>query len=277
MSNRGAVAGAILGVLLVTVALLAPWLAGDPIARDIDHGLSALGAPLPPSADAPLGTDHLGRDVWARLAAGARYSLSVGALATALALALGVAVGTLAGVAGGWLDMVLMRTVDLVLALPVVLVAILLAMLLRESALASSSAPVIVTLAALGWPAPARVVRAKARVLATSAHVAAARALGAGTARIVTRHLAPNLLGIVVVLATLGFAQSLLCEAILSYLGLGPPPPEPSWGRMLYEGRGYYRTAPHLVLAPGAAIVLAVVTFHLLGEGLRAALDPEDR
>ncbi len=277
MANRAAVAGAIVIVLLVLIAVLAPWLGNDPLAHDIEHGLSQLGAPLSPSADALLGTDHLGRDVWARLGAGATTSLAIAALATALALAIGLAVGLVAGYAGGWVDNGLMRTVDLVLSFPALLLAILLAALLREAGLASSIAPVVLTLAVVSWTTMARVIRGKAMTLARSEYVTAARALGASPLRIIVRHILPNVLGVVIVVVALGFAQNLLAEAALSYLGLGPPPPAPTWGRMLYEGRVFYRTSPHLVIAPGLAILIAVVAFNLVADGLRDVWDPKER
>jgi len=277
VANRAAVAGAILVLVLVAIAVLAPWLGKDPLAHDIEHGLTQLGAPLAPSGDALLGTDHLGRDVWARLAAGASTSLAIAALATGLALALGLTIGLVAGYAGGWIDDVLMRTVDLVLSFPMLLLAILLAALLREAGLASSIAPVVLTLAVVSWTTMARVIRGKAMTLARSEYVTAARTLGASPARIIVRHILPNVAGVLIVVIALGFAQNLLAEAALSYLGLGPPPPAPTWGRMLYEGRVFYRTAPHLVLAPGLAILLAVIAFHLVAGGVRDAFDPKER
>jgi ABC-type dipeptide/oligopeptide/nickel transport system permease subunit len=278
LANRGAVMGAVLVAVLVATAALAPVLsAKDPLVSDVEHGLSLLGAPLPPSGDAVLGTDQLGRDVWARVVAGAGTSLSIAAIATLLALVIGLSIGLLAGYAGGSIDNALMRLVDLVLAFPLLLLAILLAALFREADLASSNAPVFLTLGAVGWTTMARVIRGKAQVLAHSEMIMAARATGASPGRIVVRHLLPNLAGVVIVVTTLGFAQNLLSESVLSYLGLGPPPPAPTWGRMLYEGRAYYRIAPHLVLVPGAAILLAVVGFNLLGEGLRDAVDAKDQ
>lgn len=277
VAHRGAMVGAILVVLLVGLAVIGPSVVGDPVARDIDHGLSAMGAPLPPSSDAPLGTDQLGRDVAARVVSGARTSLLIATLATLLALVIGLAIGLAAGAAGGWVDGALMRVVDLVLSFPFLLIAILLAALLRETRLASSSAPVIVTLAAVSWTTMARVIRGKAMTIARSEHVLAARALGAPPLRIIVRHILPNVAGLVAVVAVLGFAQNLLAEAALSFLGLGPPPPAATWGRMLFEGRSYYRTSPHLVIVPGLAIFLAVVAFNLFGEGLRQVLDPKGR
>jgi ABC-type dipeptide/oligopeptide/nickel transport system permease subunit len=265
-ANRGAVVGA---VLVIVLLVLAVWPHGDPVRPDIDHGLTALGAPLPPSAHGLLGTDQLGRDVWARLCAGAGTSLEIATLSTVLALLIGLCVGLTAGYAGGRVDTALMRLVDLVLAFPFLLLAILLAALLREADLAAASAPVVLTLGIVGWTTIARVVRGKALSIARSEHVVAARALGASPLRIVVHHVLPNLAGVVIVVAALGFAQNLLAESVLSFLGLGPPPPAPTWGRMLYEGRVYYRTAPWLSIAPGIAIVTAVVAFNLLGEGLR--------
>jgi peptide/nickel transport system permease protein len=186
---------------------------------------------------------------------------------------LGVVVGLAAGYAGGRVDGFLMRVVDLVLSFPPLLLALLLAALLRGSGTGTGNAPVIATLAVVGWTTIARALRAKALTLATSELALAARAIGAGPVRIALRHLLPNMLGLVVALAALAFAQNLLAESILAYVGLGAPPPAPTWGRMLFEGRLYYRTDPHLVLAPGIAIVTAVVAFNLLGEGLRSLVE----
>jgi peptide/nickel transport system permease protein len=277
VGTRSALIGGVLCVLLVLIALVGPLVARDPIALDIEHGLSELGAPIGPSTNAPLGTDALGRDVWARIAAGAGTSLWIAAAATLLSILTGIAVGLIAGYAGGRVDNALMRLTDLALAFPFLLLAILLAALLRERSALTSNAPVIIPLAVVGWTTFARVVRAKALTLARSDYVQAARALGASPVRVLVHHVLPNLAGVVIVAAAFGFAQNLLAESALSYLGLGPPPPAPTWGRMLFEGRAYYRTAPWLVIAPGIAIVLAVVGFNLLGEGLRARLDPRAR
>ena len=271
-ATRGAVVGAGLVGVLVVVALLSPWLARDATTLDVEHGLTERGAPLGLTEHPPLGTDPLGRDVWERVAAGAATSLAVAGAATALALLLGLAIGLVAGYAGGLADSLLMRFVDLVLAFPALLLAILLASLLRESGLAGGSAPVVLTLALVGWTMPARVIRGRARMLARGEMVTAARAVGASALRIVVRHVLPNLAGITIAVALIAFAENLAAEAVLSFLGLGPPPPAPTWGRMFYEGRLYYRTAPHLVLAPGLAILAAVAGFHLLGEALDARL-----
>jgi ABC-type dipeptide/oligopeptide/nickel transport system permease subunit len=268
------VAGAIIAALVLVLAVAAPLIAGDPDAQDIDDGLSEMGAPLGPRDGAPLGTDSLGRDVWSRVVGGAAVSLQVAALATLISLTIGVAIGLIAGYAGGVVDAALMRLVDLVLSFPFLLLAILLAALLREAHVGGGTAPVFITLGVVGWTTMARVVRGKVLTIRELEFVNAARAIGAGPGRILVRHLLPNVLGVVLVLAALGFAQNILAESTLSYLGLGPPPPTPTWGRMLSEGQAYYRTAPWLIVAPGVAILLTVVSFNLLGEGLRDALDP---
>ena len=277
LANRGAVVGAVIAVALIAIALLAPVLSSkDPLVSDVEHGLTTLGAPLPPSRTAVLGTDQLGRDEWARVIAGAGTSLSIAGLATLIALSIGVAVGLVAGYAGGAVDNALMRLVELVQAFPFLLLAILLAALFREAGLASSSAPVFLTIGVVSWTTMARVIRGKAQVLARGDMITAARAIGASPARILVRYVLPNVAGLVIAVAAIAFAQNLLAEAVLSYLGLGPPPPAPTWGHMLYEGRAYYRIAPHLVLVPGIAILIAVVGFNLIGDGLRDALDAKE-
>lgn len=272
LAHRGALVGACVVVGLVAVAVLGPWLAVDPARLDIAHGLSPAGAPLGPSERGVLGTDHLGRDVWARLVAGAGTSLVIAGAATAIAVVLGVVIGLVAGITGGRTDRVLMRIVDAALSLPVVLFAILLATILRQTSLGASNAPLVITLALLGWTQVARAVRSKTLVLARSEMVLAARAIGASTRRILARHVLPNVAGVIAVLVAVELAQNLLAESVLSYLGLGAPS-EPTWGRMLHEGRSYYRTSPHLVLAPGAAIVIAVAGVYLVAEGLRDAFE----
>jgi peptide/nickel transport system permease protein len=277
VGHRSALLGGALAIGLVVLAVLGPWLTANPFALDIDRGLTELGAPIGPRADALLGTDALGRDVLARVVAGAGTSLWIALAATLLSILVGTAIGLVAGYAGPRIDNALMRATDLALAFPFLLLAIFLAALLRGSAASGSNAPVIIPLAVVGWTTFARVVRAKALVLTRSDYVLAAHGLGAPHLRVLVHHVLPNVAGVIAIAAAFAFAQNLLAEAALSYVGLGPPPPAPTWGRMLYEGRAYYRSAPWLVIAPGLAIVLAVVAFNLLGEGLRAALDPKGR
>jgi ABC-type dipeptide/oligopeptide/nickel transport system permease subunit len=277
VTHRSAVVGGVLVAMLVVLAVVGPMLARDPFTLDVDHGLSAMGAPIGPSSGALLGTDALGRDVWARVVHGAGASLTMAVLATLASMLAGVVIGVVAGYRGGRTDNLLMRFVDLGLAFPFLLLAILLAALLHQAHLESRYAPVVIPLAAVGWTTCARLVRAKALVLARSEYVLAARALGASGTRVIVHHLLPNLAGTIATVAAFTFAQNLLGEAALSFVGLGPPEPEPTWGRMLYESRAYYRTAPWMAIAPGIAILVAVAAFNLLGEGLRGAFARTER
>lgn len=272
-SNRPLTAGVLALVALLSLAWIIPAFRPDPNRPDVEHGLSEMGAPLPPSLAAPLGTDDLGRDQLARVAHGARLSLTTALTATVIALALGLAVGLLAGLAGGWIDALLMGLVDLTLAVPILLLAILTAVVLRAAALDDSPISLAVVLGIFGWPPAARVVRARVQVLDSAEFVIAARALGASAGRIITRHLLPNLAGALAVVLTTTIAQVVAAEATLSFAGLGPAPPEATWGRMVYEGRIYYRSAPWLFLLPGLAIVCTVAAFYLLGAGLRRELE----
>jgi len=276
--NRGAVVGAVLVALILFCAAAAPLLTShDPIAQDIDHGLTQLGGPVSPGGHYFLGTDSLGRDVWSRLVYGSRISLQVGMVATFIALTFGVFIGLTAGYFGGIADTLLMRLVDLVLAFPFLLLAITLATLLRQSSVGGGTATVYITLGVVSWTTMARVIRSKVLSVREMEFVHSARAVGASSGRIVLRHVLPNVIGPIIVLATISVAQMILAESTLSYLSLGPPPPTPTWGRMLYEGQAYYRTAPWLIMAPGIAILITVLGFNLLGEGLRDAFDPKDK
>lgn len=274
--RRPAVVGAVLLGAVVAIAVLAPLIAGDPVRPDLEHGLDPAGLPRSPSAQWILGTDALGRDVWARLAHGAGRSLVVVGLATVLASIIGAGVGVIAGYRGGAIDAAAMRSVDVALALPALLVAALLAAVMHNAGVDRDGA-IVVTLAALGWTATARVIRTKVRVVRHSDYVTAARALGASTTRVLVRHVGPAIAGLLAALAALSLAQNLILEAALGYLGLGAPPPAPTWGRMLAEGQPYLAAAPHLVIAPGLAIVVTVTACNLLGNGLRHAFEPGSR
>ena len=274
--RRPVVICAVLLGAVVAIAVLAPLIAGDPVRPDLEHGLDPAGLPRSPSAQWILGTDALGRDVWARLAHGAGRSLVVVGLATVLASIIGAGVGVIAGYRGGAIDAAAMRSVDVALALPALLVAALLAAVMHNAGVDRDGA-IVVTLAALGWTATARVIRTKVRVVRHSDYVIAARALGASTTRVLVRHVGPAIAGLLAALAALSLAQNLILEAALGYLGLGAPPPAPTWGRMLAEGQPYLAAAPHLVIAPGLAIVVTVTACNLLGNGLRHALEPGSR
>ncbi|MBY0279666.1 ABC transporter permease [Candidatus Binatia bacterium] len=259
MHSRRAIVGGALLLLIAMLALLAPVVApADPLRQDLPHQLER------PSRAHPLGTDRLGRDVLARLLYGARLSLAVGTAAIAGALAVGVVAGTLAGYGGRVGDELLMRATDVLLAFPGILLAIALAAVLGPSA-----RNVVIALTVMGWPAYARLVRAEIRAAAARESTRAAEALGATPLRIAVKHLLPSARPAIVVQATFGVAGAIVAEASLSFLGLGPPPPTPSWGAMLAEGRSFLLIAPHLVIAPAAALGLTVLAIQLLGDGLR--------
>lgn len=274
-SNRLLAAGVLALLALIALATVVPALRPDPNLADIDGGLSELGAPLPPSAAAPLGTDDLGRDELARVSHAARASLVTTCVATIIAIGLGLLVGLGAGLAGGWVEAVLMRLVEMALAFPVLMVAIFAAAVLRAAALDEGQGSLAVVLGLLGWQTTARVVHARAVALRRAEFVMAARALGASGWRVLTRHLLPNVAGVLAVLFAATAAQLLIAESTLSFAGLGAAPPEPTWGRMVFEGRIYYRSAPWLLVAPGVALLLAVASFYLVGAGLRRELERE--
>lgn len=246
-------------ILCCLAAVLAPWLwHGDPLAQ-LGDGLSAMGMPLPPSSAHPLGTDDLGRDLLARWLYGARTSLGIGFAATALAGLLGGLVGTLAGFYRGWVDLVLMRLTEIVMAFPTLLLAIALAAVLPPSPWM-----VILTLGLVGWTAIARICRATALKVREQEYIEAAQAVGASSLGIVIRHVLPNIAPTLFSLLTLKLADMFLLEAALSFLGLGIRPPTPSWGNMIQEGQLYFRDAPWLILAPGLAIFGVVLAANML-------------
>jgi len=242
--------------------------ATDPTA--IDRGVLP---PSSPDARHLLGTDPLGRDFLSRLLHGARVSVVVGIVAEAIALLLGVTVGAIAGYAGGKLDALLMRATDILLAFPIPLIAMG-AMAVLDS---PSLVLVFVVLGLMGWGGIARLIRAEFLSLRERDFTEAARALGAGGGRVAFLHLLPNALAPALVAATVGVAGNILTEAWLSFLGLGAPPPTPSWGGMIFEGRVYLTTQPWLCLLPGLALAATVAGFLLLADGLRDLLDPRRR
>jgi peptide/nickel transport system permease protein len=259
-SRRLLVAGLVTVAVFAALAIAAPLCTRyDPNAIVVAH----YAGPEPPSAAHPLGTDTLGRDVWARMVYGARTSLAVGVLAMAVSLAIGVTVGLLAGYFGGPVDAALMWVVDLVLTMPTLFLLIVLATVLPPSLL---TIPLVVGI--VGWTTFARTVRGEVLSLREREYLLAARALGATHARMIVRHLLPGVLPGVVALAALGTSSAITLDAGLSYLGLGVPLPTPSWGRMISEAQTYFAVAPWLVVVPGTAIVIAVIAFNLVGYGL---------
>jgi peptide/nickel transport system permease protein len=262
--HRAAVAGITLIGLLALTAVLAPALtAHGPDAQDLVNRLQS------PTRTHWLGTDGHGRDVLTRLLFGARVSLIVGLAAAALAVVLGVLIGAVAGYWGGRIDLVLMRFTDVFMTIPVLFL-----ILLVVAAYGASLTNTIGVLGAVYWPGVARLVRSQMLSLRARDFVLAARAIGAGDARVVSRHLLPNAAGVIVVQVTLSVATAILAESALSFLGLGVPPPTPSWGNMLTEGRLHLTGAWWIATFPGLAILVSVLAFNLTGDGLRDALDP---
>ncbi len=266
-SGSGAAAGGAAMLLFLALAgAAAPLISSrDPLAIE-------LGARLrPPGAAHPLGQDTLGRDVLARVLFGARVSLLVAAAAVALTLLVGVTLGAIAGYAGGWIDELFARVVDVLLAFPGLLLAIALA-----AVLGPSLRNVVLALSILGWTGYARLTRAEVATLRRREFVQAAEALGARPAHVVVRHLLPLAAPALLVQATFGMGAAVVAEASLSFLGLGAPPPLPSWGAMIDEGRPFLLVAPHLTIFPGLALALTVLALQLVGDGLRDLLDVRD-
>jgi glutathione transport system permease protein len=260
-------AGAVLLVVLAVVAIAAPAIAPyGPAEQDYDHVLEGF------SISHPFGTDNFGRDIFSRVLYGARISLAVGVLGVCLGLVMGGTVGLVAGHWGGWLDDTLMRLLDLLLAFPQLLLAIMVI-----TVLGVGDTNVIVAIGIFSLPVFARVVRGQILSLKQLDFTLAARALGAGDARILLAHLLPNTLATILVIASLRLGTAILTVATLSFLGLGIRPPAPEWGTMLTDGRQFLQIAPHVAVFPGLAIVVTVLAVNLLGDGLRDALDPRVR
>lgn len=268
------VVGALLVGAVGIAAVIGPWCsARDPLAQDVDRLLGADGTPVGPGARSGhwLGADSLGRDELTRLLHGGRVSLAVAMTATAIAVLLGLLVGLVCGYFGGWVDQVAMRSVDVLLSIPFLLIAMAIHRVVDSPSLGS----LCLLLGGLSWTTMARVIRTKTMQVRQLEYVQAARALGMSSARILWRHVLPNVLSPALVIATTLVAQMILVESAMSYLGLGIKPPEASWGSMLREGQELLAYAPRLVLYPGALIVAAVFGFNLLGEGLRQSIDPD--
>ena len=265
--NRAAVASAWLLAFVVLACFAAPWLPGlpAPAAQDL-----RLGAALPTSAH-PFGTDELGRDLLVRVLYGGRISLLVGLVGTLVSLLVGVSWGAIAGYAGGKLDEFMMRTVDVLYALPNIFLVILLMVFFSRSLLM-----LFIALGLVQWLTMARIVRGQVLTLKQQTFVEAARALGASDGSIVFRHIVPNTLGPVIVYATLTVPAVILQEAFLSFLGLGVQPPDASWGTLIADGARVMALFPWLVFFPGLALSLTLLAFNFLGDGLRDALDPQD-
>jgi peptide/nickel transport system permease protein len=270
--DKLALAGLVVIAVTVLVAALAPWVAPFDPAEQFFDGLTLEGSPLPPSAHFLLGTDLLGRDLLSRLIYGARTSLIIGVAANGVAVVVGALLGATAGFVQGWLSTAIMRFTDLMMAFPALLLAIALAAIFAPSLWI-----VAMVIAMVNWVQIARVVYTETRALVQRDYIEATRALGAAPARILFRHILPQLVPTVLVYATLGIATTVLLEATLSFLGVGVRPPTPSWGGIIFESQSYFLSAPWLVFFPGAAILLVALAFNLVGDALRDVLDPTQR
>jgi peptide/nickel transport system permease protein len=249
-------------ILFAFCSLLAPMLAPyDPLKQDLDNDLVAY------STAHPLGTDKLGRDILSRTIYGGRISLLTGIATVVVSLIIGVAAGSFSGYFGGWLDLVLMRLVDILMAFPGFLLAIAL-----TAVLGPGLEHVILALCLIGWTGYARLVRAEILSLRERDFVQAARGLGCPPKRIILRHLIPNLLPPLLIQATFGLAAAIVAEGSLSFLGLGVEPPAPSWGSMLNDGRQFLLVAPHLTTYPGLALMITVLALNIVGDTLQERL-----
>ncbi|MBW8172750.1 ABC transporter permease [Ornithinimicrobium sp. Arc0846-15] len=267
--NATLIVGAVLvGVIVATAAVSLVWTPQAPMR------VLSTEAYQRPNAEFWLGTDRLRRDVFTQILLGARTTLLVGIVAVGVAALIGVPLGILAAMSAGWFGQLIMRSNDILLAFPALLLAIMFAAIYGGSTQVAMVAIGIATI-----PSFARVTRASALSVLRTEYVTAARAAGRGPVAIAVRHVLPNVASLVIVQASVAFAIAILAEAALAYLGLGTPTGQPSWGRMLYEAQSTLRSAPHLVLIPGIAIAWSVLGFNLLGDGLRDYLDPklEDR
>ncbi len=259
-----AVAGGAVVILLFVVSLFAPWISPyDPNAINLSEVLAQ------PSPDHPFGTDQLGRDVLSRIIWGAGISLKVGFVATGFSLLIGVILGALAGYYGRWVDAVIMRFVDIMLCFPSFFLILAVIAILEPSIW-----NIMIVIGLTGWMGITRLVRADFISLRERDFVQAARAVGAGDLRIIFRHILPNAMASVLVAATLGVAGAILTESALSFLGIGVQPPTPSWGNILTAGKNNIDIAWWLSLYPGLAILITVLGYNLLGEGIRDSLDP---
>jgi peptide/nickel transport system permease protein len=261
--NRLALFGAVIVLGMFALALIAPLVGRDPGAIDISSRLQ------PPCWDYPLGTDDLGRDVFSRILYGARISLLVGFVAVGIATFIGIVLGALAGYYDRWVDSFIMRFVDIMFCFPSFFLILAVIAFLEPSIW-----NIMVIIGLTGWMGVARLVRAEFLSLRERDFVQAARALGASDVRVIFRHILPNALSPILVSATLGVAGAILTESALSFLGIGVQPPTPSWGNMLIAGKQTLGTAWWLSAFPGLAILITVLGYNLLGEGIRDALDP---
>lgn len=270
VSNKASLVSGIFILILAVIAIVTAVAPGilpyDPYQQDLGQSL------LPPSAEHWFGTDLQGRDIFCRVMVGTQISLSVGLIAVAFSLTIGVILGSIAGYKGGWIDTVIMRVMDMMLAIPSILLAIAI-----MAALGPGIEKAVVAIGLVSIPEYARIVRSEILAIKENDYVAAARVIGDSNFKIVFRHVLPNALPSIIVRATLGISSAILDCAALGFLGLGVQPPAAEWGDMLGRGRNELFRAPWLMIFPGLAITLAVLAFNLLGDGIRDGLDPKSR
>lgn len=265
--NLFAMFGLVLLLSIVVIAVFAPQIAPyDP--NQADYAATMKG----PSGSHWLGTDNFGRDILSRIIYGARISLRLGFFGTLIGASVGSLLGAVAGFFGGWVDTLIMRLLDVQMAFPGILLAIIVIAIMGISEI-----NVVIAIGVFSFPTFARVIRGTFLVLREQDFVLAARAVGAGSNRILFRHLLPNSLSPILVLSTIRLGTAILTAASLGFLGLGVKPPSPEWGTMLSEGRNYMQLAPHIAIFPGLAILITVVALNLFGDGLRDAIDPRTR
>lgn len=295
LGNRLVLVGGCLLALLVTAAVTAPlWvrigLLHDPV-QQFSSGLDGDGMPMNASSQFLAGTDNLGRDVFSRVLFSARVSMAVGVAGTLTATLIGVVVGIVAGFRGGTLDLLLMRFTEMNMTLPAILLAVAFAGVIDgrilhlhpgflpwhwlDMKLERGMVSLFLIIGLVCWPGMVRTIRAQVLSVKEREFVIASRALGASDTRLIFRHILPNILPTIIVMSVMLTASTIMLEAGLGYLGIGVPPPTPTWGSMITDGQPYFITAPHLVMVPGAAIALTVLAFNLLGQGLQEVLDPK--
>jgi len=268
MKNKLAAIGGVLIALVFVLSIFAPFMTPFQHPEKIDINNVLVG----PNLSHPLGTDDLGRDVLSRMLWGGRISLEVGFVAVSIATLIGIILGSLAGYYGGWLDSVIMRSVDIMLSIPTIFLVLAVIAILEPSII-----NIMIVIGLTSWMEPARLIRAEFISLKEREFVLAARAIGATDDRIMFRHILPNGLSPILVSATMGVGGAILIESALSFLGLGVQPPTPSWGSLLSSGKDNIEIAWWLSAFPGLAILVTVLGYNLLGEGIRDALDPRQR
>jgi peptide/nickel transport system permease protein len=272
--DKFAMAGLAAIIVIILLAVFAPWIAPHNPLTQFDDGITMQGMPVGSSAKFPLGTDTLGRDMLSRILYGARVSLFIGILANGFALLLGVVFGLSAGYFKGGTETFIMRMTDVMMAFPILLLAIALSTTVFSK---GGVWLLVVVITIVYWTPMTRVIHGEVLSIREKEFVDAARLTGATNRRILFRHILPHLVAVIIVYTSLGIATTIVFEATLSYIGVGVQPPTPSWGQMISMGQDYYYTAPQLVIYPGLAIVITVLAFNLVGDGLRDAFDPQQR